>query len=180
MALKQLSDLKRLRKKYDISQKKLAKDSGVSQSLITKIESGKVEPGYNKVKKLFEILENYQKTEELKAKEIMTKKVISVKVSDKINLVKNIMTKKGISQLPVYCKNKVCGLVTEATLIENFGKKNASVGDIMEDTPPIVSVNTKLQTIQNILQDYPIILVTNKGDIKGAITKTDLLKGIYQ
>ena len=178
MVLKELSDLKKLRKKYDISQKKLAKDSGVSQSLITKIESGKVEPAYNKVKKLFEILENYQETEELKAKEIMTKKVISVKVSDKINLVKKIMTKKGISQLPVYCKNKVCGLISEANLIENLDNKNVNVGDIMGDTPPIVSINTKLQTIQNILQDYPMILVTDKGDIKGAITKTDLLKNI--
>ncbi len=178
MTLRPITDIKRLRKKYDISQKQLAKDSGVSQSMIAKIESGKVEPTYSKVEMLFETLDTYQEKKELKAKDIMFKKVISVKINDKLEMVREIITKKGISQLPVLCKGVICGLITETDLLKGFSGESTYVGDVMGDAPPVVSINTKLPTLHLILQDSPVIVITDKGEIKGIITKVDLLKNI--
>ncbi|MBI2079314.1 helix-turn-helix domain-containing protein, partial [Candidatus Micrarchaeota archaeon] len=44
-----VSKLGSLRRKLGITQKELAKLAGVSQSLIAKIEMGKIDPAYSKV-----------------------------------------------------------------------------------------------------------------------------------
>ena len=47
-----------LRRKLNLTQKQLAKLSGVSQSLIAKIESNRIDPSYSKVVSIFHALEN--------------------------------------------------------------------------------------------------------------------------
>jgi predicted transcriptional regulator len=54
--LYELEEIKKLRRKLGIGQKELAGLANVSQSLIAKIESKKIEPTYNKVRKIFDIL----------------------------------------------------------------------------------------------------------------------------
>ena len=48
----------------------------------------------------------------------------------------------------------------------------------MEDTPPIVSTKTGLKILIELLKDSPLILVAEKGEIKGIISKTDVLDKI--
>ena len=74
MVFKSLNEIKKLRKKYNLNQKELADKAGVSQSLIAKIESGKVEPTFTKAQKIFEALDELREKEEIKAKEIMNTK----------------------------------------------------------------------------------------------------------
>ena len=64
-----------IRRVLGLTQTELAKLSGVSQSLIAKIESRKIDPAYSKVIAIFEALENRKKQhrEGRKAKEIMSK-----------------------------------------------------------------------------------------------------------
>ena len=49
------------------------------------------------------------------------------------------------------------------------------VEEIMEDSPPIISIKTGMKTILELLKDNQIVLVTEKGDVKGIISKSDLL-----
>jgi len=92
------------------------------------------------------------------------------------------MKRKGISQIPVKHKENVCGLITEKAIIDNLLKReNVSqlkVKEIMEDAPPIISINTNLKTLLLLLKECSVALVADKGEIKGIISKTDLMDRI--
>ena len=47
--LENLDQIKIIRKKHGLNQKELADRADVSQSLIAKIESGNIEPSFNKI-----------------------------------------------------------------------------------------------------------------------------------
>ena len=55
------SDIRRIRKALDITQTELAKESGVSQSTIAKIEKDRISASYETVVKLFETLDEMAK-----------------------------------------------------------------------------------------------------------------------
>ena len=110
--LQELNEIKRIRKKHGLNQKELADLANVSQSLIAKIEANKIEPSFSNAKKIFQALEELREKEELKAKQLMNKKVVFAQSTDKIKNVIQTMKKKGISQMPVMNKNNICGLLT--------------------------------------------------------------------
>ena len=175
-----LKEIKLLRKKYEINQKELALRSGVSQSLIAKIESAKVEPTFSKAQRIFQALEELRDLEELKAKDIMKPKVVFVRPKENLKEIIKLMKSKGISQIPVQEKEKIIGIVTERAILQyvvDHPEKAVSLRaeDVMEDTPPIVSLTTGQTTLLELLRDYPIVLVAEKGEIKGIISKADLL-----
>jgi len=178
--LHSLQEIKQLRKKLNITQKELASRSGVSQSLIAKIEAEKVEPTFSKAQQLFHALQELREKEELKAKHIMKTKVLFVKPHDALRDVIKLMASKGISQMPVREKDRICGIVSERTILNHLAEKpekisSLKVEDVMEETPPIVSLTTGQNLLVELLKDYPVVLVAEKGEIKGIITKSDLL-----
>ena len=73
-----LEDIKTVRAQLGITQAELAYRAKVSQSLIAKIESGLLDPTYNNAKKIFDALDDLTKHKEIKAEEIMTKRIVSV------------------------------------------------------------------------------------------------------
>ncbi len=175
-----LDQIKALRQKYNLNQKELASRAGVSQSLIAKIEAGKVDPTFTKVQQIFDTLDHLQKKEEVKAKEVMNSKIIFAQSSETIKETIKTMKSKSISQIPVMAKERVVGIVSEMTILNKIAEhpeKMASlkVGEIMDEVPPIVSPETGLKTLLHLLQEFSIVLVAEKGNIKGIISKTDLL-----
>lgn len=180
--LYELTEIKRLRNKLGLNQKELANLANVSQSLVAKIEAGKIEPTYNKVKKIFEILNSLREKEEVKAKKLMNKKIIFVRPKEKIKEIIKIMKQKGISQIPVSRKGKVCGIIAEKTILEKIAEGKPVGGmeaeEIMADCPPIVSLGTSQRVVLGILKEHPIVLVAENGDVKGLISKSDVLDRI--
>lgn len=182
-SLLELTEIKHLRKKYHLNQKELAQRAGVSQSLIAKIEAGTVEPSFSKAKQIFETLDQLRETQEVKAKDLMNKKISFAEPEETLKDVIKIMKTKGISQLPVMTEGRICGIVTEGTILKKVlehPEKSTflKAEDVMEDAPPIVTMNTGFKTISGILRDYPIVLVAERGEIKGIISKSDLLERI--
>ncbi|MBI2151474.1 CBS domain-containing protein [Candidatus Woesearchaeota archaeon] len=180
MSFKSIEEIGRLRKRLGLTQKELAANSGVSQSLIAKIESGSVEPTYSKAQNIFEALENLRAKEEIKAEQIMKTKVISVTLKEIVKEVIKIMKTKSISQMPVMDKEKVCGVITESAILMNLREHPEKMNylraeEVMEETPPIVSPKAGQKLLLELLKDYPIVLVAEKGEIKGLISKTDVL-----
>ena len=109
ITMRSLSEIKKLRNRFQLNQKELAKKSGVSQSLIAKIESGKVEPTFSKAQQIFAALEDLREKKEVKAYEVMNKKVLSISMDDYVKKIITIMKQQGISQVPVLHKERVYG-----------------------------------------------------------------------
>jgi predicted transcriptional regulator len=175
----EISEIKAIRKQVGLTQSELAKQAGVSQSLIAKIESGILDPAYSNVKKIFEVLTNLSHSKELKAKDIMNRKLIEINPETTIKDVIKEMRKHGISQMPVIKDERCVGLVSESLLLDAFTKKNVSfVKDIMGEAPPIVAKDAAIDIVSNLLRFYPIVLVAEKGKILGVITKADILRAI--
>lgn len=177
----ELEEVKKIRKKLGITQTELAKRAGVSQSLIAKIEAGRIDPTYTKTKKIFAALSELENKEDIKAEQIMVSRIISIGPNTLIKEAIVKMRKFQISQLPVIDNNKLIGLVSESTILDAVLKsKSTEVREIMQDAPPIVSKTTSIQIISNLLNHYPIVIVSEEGRLMGLITKSDLLGKLYK
>ncbi|MBS3057138.1 MAG: CBS domain-containing protein [Candidatus Diapherotrites archaeon] len=184
--LPELTEIKLRRMHLGLTQTQLAKLAHVSQSLIAKIESGNLVPGYENAKKLLNALDSAKRTDVKTAKDIMRKHVIDVKANEKIKDVIIIMRRHSISQLPVVDSGKVVGLISEKRIIEagqDYSSRQKSIAElpvkqIMEDSPPMIQENSPQEMIAAMLEHYPAVLVAKHGGIAGIITKTDLLGAI--
>ncbi|HZX44889.1 MAG TPA: CBS domain-containing protein [Candidatus Nanoarchaeia archaeon] len=177
----ELSEIKEIRKKYGLTQTQLAERAQVSQSLIAKIEAGRLDPTYSNAKKIFEAIDSLGKKKEMKAEEMMNIHIISVKPDEGIRSAIEKMKKANISQMPVLDEHKSIGIVSESIILEALlNRKGDKVKDIMEDSAPVVSKNTTISAVSNLLRFYPMVLVSDSGELKGVITKSDLLGKIYR
>ena len=179
--LEELDKIKQMRQKVGLTQTQLSKLAGVSQSLITKIERGSLEPSYSTVKKIFSVLEEKlaDTQKEIIAKTICTKKIAFIKSDDSIDDAIKLMKKYAISQIPVIKENIIVGSISEETFIKKFGKiknKEMKVEEIMDEPFPTISEDTHLTLIRNILKTYSAIILIKSGKPTGIITKADLLK----
>ena len=177
----ELSEIKKIRKSLGLTQTELAKKANVSQSLIAKIESEKIDPTFTKTKKIFETLDYLQNKEEIKANELMNAKIISIGPSENIKESVNKMKKYGISQMPVLDGQNVVGLVSESTLLDALmSKKSSKIEEIMEESPPTVSKTASVKVVSSLLKHYPVVLVSDSGKLACLITKADLLARLYK
>ena len=177
----EIDKIKQIRKRLGLTQGQLAGRAQVSQSLIAKIESGRLDPTYSNAKKIFNALKELSKKQEAKASEIMSNKIISVSPQDDIKEAINKMKKFNISQMPVIEQDKSIGLVSESAILSAMLEKKAkTIKCMMEEAPPIISKDTSLSVISDLLKFYPLILVSDSGKLKGVITKSDLLAKLYK
>ena len=168
-----------------LSQKELAKLSGVSQSMIAKIESGRISPSYPKTKSIFDTLEGLERRSEVRAREISHGKVVGVQARDAVAKAVRAMRETGFSQLPVFNGDQAVGSLTEKTILQKLVSapkpdevSKEAVEKIMDEAFPTVSEETPLSMVSALLQYEPAVLVTKRGHVLGIITKADLLKVI--
>ena len=177
----ELEEVKKIRKKIGMTQTQLANRAGVSQSLIAKIESNRIDPTYTKTKKIFAALSELEKKDEINAGQLMTSRLISVGSGDLIKEVIAKMKKSQISQLPVIDDYKLVGLVSESTILDALlHSKGKLVKEVMQEAPPIVSKTTSIQVVSNLLKHFPMVAVSEEGKLVGLITKSDLLGKLYK
>lgn len=181
--LPDLLELRRLRKIIGLTQDELAQRAGVSQSMIAKMETGSLNPSYEVVRRIYQVLATTESQTQTKAYEIMSP-VIAVRVEDTVQSVVDLMKKDGISQLPVFSQDeKNVGRITEQTLLdillEGRNLKDISeqpVNSIMGTVFPVIGHETPLRAITELLRFSSAVLVSEKnGKISGIITKADLL-----
>lgn len=173
-----LEDIRRRRKKLELTQKKLSELSGISQSAIAKIEAGKMNPSYGKAKKIFDALDRHENKESVTAEDLLTKEVVTIESSGKVKEAVSLMKKHDISQLPVFEKDHLVGLISENLLTEKIGEGKLGqkkVKEVMSDAPPTVASDAPLKFIKDVLNYVPIILVYSGKELSGVITKSDLL-----
>jgi predicted transcriptional regulator len=179
-----LSEIKRFRKKLDISQKDLADEMKLTQSTISRIESGTVDPPYSKVKNIFEYLESERitrKKSKKHAKDIMTSNIISIEPTSSIRDAVELMNEHGYSQLPLLEKNNNFGSITskkiQKYITDNPEILSMDISLIKELPFPEVDENWNVKDISNLLIRYSAVLVKNEQhDFVGIITDADFLK----
>ena len=175
-----LSEIKRLRKIHGMTQFELARKSHVSQSLIAKIESGRIDPAYTSVTRIFNVLNSISEAKESRAEELMVRKIISCRSSDPLGSAIRSMKSYGISQLPVIDNNVAVGLVTESNLLEVLSSEKSvsdiKVSEVMQEAPPVVSRKTPVRIIIDLLKYSPLILIADNGKFEGVVTKSDVLR----
>lgn len=183
MPLPSLEEIAKRRRSLGLNQRELARLSGVSQSFIAKIETGRINPSYGLAKALFDVLERLESKEELKAADVMHPNVTGIDSGAKISEASRLMSETGYSQLPVYKEGRVVGSITEGTIISAMLKvrdplslSEMTVEEIMEESFPMVDGSTPVNLVSTLLRYTPAVLVTIKGEVKGIITKADLLK----
>lgn len=182
--LPDLLEIKRLRKQFNLTQSELARIAGVSQSLVAKIESEKIIPSYSNAKKLFDTLEKLNEETELKAKDVMTQKIVFVNESDSVKKAIKTMESHALSQVPIVVDGKSVGTISEKTILSKLGDlKNANlsaieVKTVMDDSMPLIQENTPIGLVSQMLAYNSAVLVAEKGKIKGIIAKADLLKAM--
>jgi len=176
-----LEALVRLRKRLGLSQRELARLSGVSQSLISKIERGKVNPSYEAVRRILNALElvRSRRAEGLRAGDICTRDVISVDALDPLGKAIELMRRHGISQLPVFRGDRLVGSISESTIMRKLEKIKSSemrVEEVMDEAFPTIPEEASLSILRQLLQEYPAVLLHKNGKITGIVTKADLFK----
>jgi predicted transcriptional regulator len=169
------SMLKRLRVEAGLTQRQLSKLIGISQAHIAKIEGERVDPRLSTVNKILQVL---TEGEGKKCHEVMTKKVIFARPHDRVLKASELMIKNAISQLPVIEKERVIGTITEESIVRNLRSTIADekVENVMQAPLPSVPKDTNISMIKPLLEDHPGVLIVERGEIVGIITRSDLLK----
>ena len=91
----ELEDIKKMRRNLGLTQKELSVKAKVSQSIIAKIESKKISPSYDIVKRIFESL-TIEKEEKETVEKIMIKKIFYANSTDLIKKTVGVMISKNI------------------------------------------------------------------------------------
>ncbi len=181
MSIASGSEIRKIRKTIGLTQKELAERSRVSQSLVARIESGTIDPRLSTMNKILNALTGFQ--EKRTAADVMHADVIVVETKDSVRRAVELMEKHGISQMPVLESGRVAGSVQESTLMRRILQSrelekafNSTLVNVMEDSFPIVSSNADMDEILGFLaHEQPAVLVTDKGQITGIITKIDVI-----
>jgi len=179
----EIDDIKKRRKARNMTQKQLSRMSGVSQSAIAKIESGRMDPSYSAVQDIFSALSSVENAEAIRARDIMNRKIIRVRATDSAHSAISAMRKADVSQIPVFEGENVVGSISERTIVDKMASgvdmkalQKMRVADMMEEAFPRIDQDTPIDVIVAILKARLAVLVSEKGRIVGIISKADLLK----
>ena len=176
MLLPKLSEIVKLRKDVNMTQRELAKEVGVSPSMINQIESGSTQPSYVTATKIFQVLSTKKgKRSPKNAGQICSNKIVKLKENDTIGKAEKTMLKEKIDQIPIFDGKETKGLITTEICIATANKKS-QIRDIMEAAPPRVDVNTPANSLTNLIIVSKCVLVEKKATVVGIITSSDILK----
>ena len=118
------------------------------------------------------------------ASDVMTRPVISTQWDASIKEAEAMMTRYGINVLPVLKEGRYVGLISrevvEKALFHGFGKSRTM--EFSTTDAITVSQNAPIRKIETLMieQNQRFMPVVEDGKIIGAITRTDLLRTLYE
>ena len=169
--------------KIGITQKKLARMTGISTSMINQIESGRSKPSYETARKIFENLSKLEgESSSYTAGDFCSKDIIKLKPTNTLHDAIKKMHELSISQIPIFDSTNVLGVVSEDGIMRHLADrgevelKKSKLADTMDSIPPIVDFNTPANVLVPLIRYSKCILVSKKSKIIGIITASDTLK----
>ncbi len=118
------------------------------------------------------------------AKDIMTSPVKCIEHTSTIKNAEKMLTKFGVNVLPVLKDGKYYGIISrevvEKAIFHGFGR--SKVYEFCTTDVPCVTPDTSIKTIESTMieQNQRFLPVIQDDHIVGAITRTDLLRSIYE
>jgi predicted transcriptional regulator len=181
--LPRIDSIKQARTKIGVTQKELAKLTGVSTSMINQIESGRSQPSYETAKRIFDSLATLEgRADPNKAGDICSKEIIKLRPTDSLHDALHKMRSMSISQIPIFSGGEPVGVITEDGVVKHLADSDESswkkikLEDVMEARPPIVDYQTPARALVPLIRYSKCILVAKAGKITGIITASDTLK----
>lgn len=106
--------------------------------------------------------------------------IVSVKETDKVKDVLELITKTGYSNIPVMNGRQTLGSIREnkllGKLVEDPTLYSTVIKDVMEESLPILDAKTEIEEVKNYLKNNSAILVSDFGLITDIITRYDLIE----
>lgn len=173
-------ELRARREALDLKQTELARQAGISQSMVARIEAGSVDPRVSTLNKIITVL-NSAEPKKITAAQIMHAPVLAVQPQDSISRAVEIFEKNNISQLPVIERGTPVGCISESVIVKAIEQQRLHkthmfvVRDFMEPGFPTVPPDMDVETVVNILQQNHAVLVVDGRSVRGVITKHDLI-----
>jgi len=171
------SEICQRRKKLGLTQEYVSKRVGISQAHLAKIENGRVDARLSTINKILNVLD--ESGVAINVESVMSKNVFFVSPDSPVQQAVSLMKLKDLSQLPVVndC-GVVVGSIRERDIIKNLNLdfKNTMVEEVMGEPLPIITKSHSLDSIKKLVVEDGGVLVSDKGVIKGIITKYDLLR----
>ncbi len=191
-SLEQISSMIRERRKsLGISQKRLAKMCGLSQSTIARIETdiASLNPSYLSIFYVVDALNRLKLRSSKKlmigyAQEIMHRKIIYVKPSTSLSDAIEVFKDYDFPQLPVLDEMRhVVGTLYQKDLL-NVAMQNPAainrrqVSSIMKASLPQIDKSSSIHDLRPILESSGGVIVVDQGRAVGIITIYDILKTV--
>ncbi len=118
------------------------------------------------------------------AKDVMTTPVVTIQWDSRIKEAEGVMTKYGVNALPVVKGDVYIGIITrelvEKALFHGLGRNRC--GDFATTDAITVAPDEDMPEIEKsmIEQNQRFVSVVEGGRVKGAITRTDILRALYE
>ena len=106
--------------------------------------------------------------------------MIFVSPTDTVAVALERMSESGITQMPVLEDNHSVGSLRESRvltkLLQNRELMESPVADVMDESFPVLEVDSNLNEIKKKLQKSPAVLIEDFKRITGIITRSDVLE----
>jgi predicted transcriptional regulator len=173
--------VRRQRITLGLTQAELARESGTSQSLVAKLEKGRLNPTYEVVRRLLEALDRLAASDDETAGDLMHGSPIFAEPAEPLGKALARMKEHGFSQLPVVDRGQPVGSLSESAILGRIEEgadldalKRQPVRFTMRASFPTVEPGTRRRTLVELLRDHEAVMVVREGRLVGVVTKSDL------
>lgn len=178
-----LSGIRRRRLALGIPLGELAKAVGRSDATLSRVERGQIRPSYELVERILAFLDREEglATPRLTAEDVMNRALVTVEPSATLAVAAQRMETGGFSQLPVVDGGRAVGSLSESAVLRAVAQPSARrlrVRDALETAYPVVDPRFPADLLPPLLGRYPAVLVAHRGELRGIVTKADLIRGL--
>lgn len=129
-----------------------------------------------------------EKKFEMAVKEIMTKKVITVKPKTSTEVCAKLLIENRIGSVVVVDNGKTVGIITKENLIKHVIAKNERADSVTADeamSSPLITASPSLTIIQAMQTMFKegirhLVITNSGGEVVGMCTDTDIFKVVPQ
>jgi predicted transcriptional regulator len=181
--MESLNEIRKRRLALGVSLGDLARAVGRSDATVSRIERGKIRPSYEIVQRIQAFLEEREghATPHLTVRDLLNPNLVTVEAGANLAAASALMERGGFSQLPVVEGGRATGSISESALLRALATpagRRSRVREVQEAAYPIVDRAFPADLLASVLTRYPAVLVAERGELCGIVTKSDLLRGL--
>ncbi len=179
-----LHRLREQRQRLGLTQAELARLAGVSQALVARMESAnpktRIDPRLSTYVRVLRAMEQVQ-SRQVTAGRVSHAPLLSASPDDTLEEVAGVFEKESISQMPVLEGGVQVGSISDRVIARALSRGDPKrisatrVREVMEDPFPVVGPAEDLETLSSLLERHGAVLVQERGQVAGIITKHDVM-----